>query len=166
MSWLNLKPLHRVLLTSGCSVTRLLEAVEGCRVEVEGVRQELVEAPEGVAQVLEIPAGSEVIQREVMLRSCRRVLMHAESYAPLGRLSREFREAVMHAEKPIGRIMEELKMEARRELLVVRGRRADAKLSEVFGIPPEELVLEREYLIISSGAPLVYITERFPYTYF
>ncbi len=165
MSWLGLKPIHRVLLTAGCSMTRMLEAVEGCRVEVQGIRQRITQASPAVAEVLRIPAGSEVIHREVMLRSCRRALMHAETYAPLGRLAPEFREAVLHAEKPIGRIMEELRMEARRELLLVRGRPA-AELSELFRIPEQELVLEREYVIISSGHPLLYITERFPRSFF
>ncbi len=161
-----LKPVHKILLTTDGSITRILEALEGCRVEVETVHQEVVGASTEVAEVLKIGVGDEVNYRVVNLRSCRRTLVRATSYAPLSRLEPRFRDAVMRADQPIGRIMAEQQMESRREVLGFSARRAERELAEVFGIAEGELLLERSYVIIYRGAPLLFIKEVFPHSFF
>ncbi len=161
-----LSPLHRILLTTDGSITRILEALEGCTVDVETVLQKVVRATPEIAEVLQIEAGEEVNHRVVNLRSCRRTLVRATSYAPLSRLEPEFREAVMRADKPIGRIMAELELESRREILGFSAISASAELARVFGIAQGELLLERRYIIVYRRAPLLYITEVFPHSFF
>ncbi|NOZ59231.1 MAG: DUF98 domain-containing protein [Euryarchaeota archaeon] len=163
---MELNPLHRILLTADGSLTRILEAIEMRPVGVEAVLQRVVGAEREVAALLEVSPGEEVNYRVVNLRTPERVLVRACSYAALSRLEPEFRELVMRAEKPIGRIMAELQVESRREVLDFRALRAGAELAEVFGIPEDSTVLERRYLIVRHGRPLIYITESFPHSFF
>ncbi|WP_457555853.1 chorismate--pyruvate lyase family protein [Candidatus Pyrohabitans sp.] len=162
----DLSPLHRVLLTTDGSITRLLEAVELSPIAVEAVLQEVVKAPREVAELLGIREGEEVNHRVVNLRSCRGVLVRATSFAALARLEPEFRRQVMMAEKPIGRIMAELQVESRREILGFSCFRADSELARVFGMKEGTLMLERRYLILCRSLPLIYIVERFPHELF
>ena len=161
-----LSPVHRILLTTDGSITRILEALEGCEVQVETVRQEVVRAMPRIAGLLQIAEGEEVNHRIVNLRSAKRVLVRATSYAPLRRLEPGFRKAVMRADKPIGRIMAEQEMESRREILGFSAKEADSRLASVFGIAQRELVLERSYIIIHRRLPLLHITEVFPHSFF
>jgi beta-ribofuranosylaminobenzene 5'-phosphate synthase len=161
-----LRPLHRILLTTDGSITRILEAVELCPVEVEAVLQEVVKAEPEIAALLRIRAGEEVNHRVVNLLSRRRVLVRACSYAALSRLEPKFREQVMRAEKPIGRIMAELQVESRREVLDFSVVEANRELAGVFGIAEGSLLLERRYLVVRHSQPLLYIVERFPHEFF
>ena len=161
-----LRPLHRILLTTDGSITRILEAVEMCPVEVEAVLQEVVEAPREIAALLGIRPGEEVNHRVVNLRTPERVLVRACSYAALSRLEPEFREQAMRAEKPIGRIMAELQVESRREVLDFCVVEAGRELARAFGIAEGSLLLERRYLIVHHSQPLLYIVERFPHGLF
>jgi|Deesub1362B_J571_1020462.scaffolds.fasta_scaffold00320_32 beta-ribofuranosylaminobenzene 5'-phosphate synthase len=161
-----LSPVHRILLTTDGSITRILEALEGCEVQVETVHQEVVKAKERIAKLLRIAGGEEVNHRIVNLRSCRRILVRATSYAPLKRLEPRFRDAVMRADIPIGKIMAELEIESRREILSFSAFKANSQLASVFGIAEGELLLERNYTIIHRRKPLLYITEVFPHSFF
>jgi chorismate-pyruvate lyase len=165
-SRVKLSPVHRILLTTDGSITRILEALEGCEVRVETVLQEVDKATPEIAGVLRIEAGEDVNHRVVNLRSCRRTLVRATSYAPLSRLEPRFKDAVMRADKPIGKIMAELEIESRREILGFSTLKASSQLASIFGIAQGELLLERSYVIIYRRAPLLYITEVFPHSFF
>ncbi|MEE8167507.1 MAG: chorismate pyruvate-lyase family protein [Candidatus Hydrothermarchaeales archaeon] len=160
---LELSPIHKILLTTDGSITRILEAVSGEEVEVVTEKQEVISASLEVAADLSIRDGEEVNYRVVNLKNSKGVLAHAVSYAPLHRLKKDFREDMMRKDMPIGRIMSELQMEARREIKSFQAVESNKRLSTIFGIPEHSTLLKRQYHIIHGGETLISITEFFPY---
>lgn len=160
-----LSPMQKILLGTDGSVTAILENVLGCRVEVATLLQEIVPADRSVAADLDIPEGEEVNHRIVTLNNgdTGETLMYAVSNTPLSRLDPAFRQDLMRADIPIGRIMQMHRIEARRELKEAGVVVADRELSRIFGIYRHEPLLSRKYQIINRGKPLIAINETFPY---
>lgn len=149
---------ERLLLGTDGSVTFLLEVLTGSEVEVETLEQRIVYADARKAGALGIPEGGEVNYRRVVLRTGEAPLIYAESLTPISRLEPEFREELMREDKPIGRIMAEQSIEARRDIVrmgVLQGSRG----CDVLGV---DEVLFREYEIVREGEVLMHIREEFP----
>ncbi len=157
-----LSPLHRILLTTDGSITRILEIVGDCEIAVETVAQEVIPADTQIARKLNIEPGDDVNHRIVNLKDPEKTLIRAVSYTPLTRLKKEFREEIMKKDIPIGKIMSRLKIEARREIRDIRITRADSELSRVFNLPLDSYLLKRNYDIIHQNEILLNITEIFP----
>ncbi len=157
-----LSPLHRILLTTDGSITRILEIVGDCEIAVETVAQEVIPADTQIARKLNIEPGDDVNHRIVNLKDPEKTLIRAVSYTPLSRLKKEFREEIMKKDIPIGKIMSRLKIEARREIRDIRITRADSELSRVFNLPLDSYLLKRNYDIIHQNEILLNITEIFP----
>ncbi|HUH78349.1 MAG TPA: beta-ribofuranosylaminobenzene 5'-phosphate synthase [Methanoregula sp.] len=163
-----LSPVQKILLGTDGSVTQLLEAITGRSIVVRTRLQEVVPADEAVAESLGIRAGDPVNHRIVELKTGggEEVLIYATSYAPVGRLPEEFRDDLMRADIPIGRIIQEHHIEARREILGARVAPAPEVQRGVFSLCRNEPLLSRQYRIIHGGEPLIHIEEQFPYNKF
>lgn len=166
MKEIALSPIQKILLTTDGSVTRILEAIRGREIFVETEKQEVIKANKKIARLLKIKEGDEVNYRIVNLRDSGGVLIHAISYTPLKRLKKDFREDVMKRDVPIGKILAKLKLEARREIKNFGSLKANKKLSKLFGIPLNVLLLKRNYNIIHNNEILLNVTEIFPYEFF
>ncbi|MBT8507728.1 beta-ribofuranosylaminobenzene 5'-phosphate synthase [Methanomicrobiaceae archaeon CYW5] len=163
-----LSPMQKILLGTDGSVTTLLENALGCEVTVNTLFQEVVPADERVASSLGIRTGEQINHRIITLndRETGKALLYAVSDTPLSRLDPSFRDDLMQADIPIGRIMQKHHLEARRELKEVRACRADPAISGILGIFRHEPLLSRKYHIITGGKPLIAIRETFPYSNF
>ena len=163
-----LSPMQKILLGTDGSVTTLLENALGCEVMVKTLSQEVVPAGDRVAASLGIHPGEPVNHRIVTLNESGtgRALLYAVSDTPLSRLDPSFRDDLMRADIPIGRIMQMHHIEARRELDDVKVCRADRAISDILGIFSKEPLLSRRYRIITAGKPLIAIRETFPYANF
>jgi chorismate-pyruvate lyase len=161
-----LSPTHKILLTTDGSITRVLEALTGEEIRVETVTQEILKADREIASLLDVNRGEEVNYRVVNLRSPRGVLVRAISYTPLERLEDKFKEDVMKADVPIGKIMSRLKIEARREIREMGIAKADEELGRLFNVTVGSVLLKRNYNIIRKNKVLLNITEIFPYEAF
>lgn len=161
-----LSPTHKILLTTDGSITRILEALTGNSIKVETEIQEIVFADSIIANKLKIPEGDEVNFREVDLLAGEKMLVHATSLTPVARLKPGFKEAIMKKDVPIGKIMEKLNIEARRELVDFDVIKADEKMAERFNIKKGSYLLTREYKIICENEILMNISEVFPYDFF
>lgn len=163
-----LSPVQKFLLGTDGSVTQLLEAITGHPVAVATLEQKVVPAGEAVAGRLGIRAGEHVNHRVVELKNADtgEVLMYAVSDTPLARLSPEFKDDLMRADIPIGKIISRHHIEARREILSAGVKPADGATAPLFAICQNEPLLSRDYRIIHKGEPLIYITEQFPYNRF
>ncbi|MFH1773784.1 MAG: chorismate pyruvate-lyase family protein [Methanobacteriota archaeon] len=166
MKEIALSPIQKILLTTDGSITRILKALRGEEIKVETKKQEVIKADRKIVRLLKINEGDKVNYRAVNLKDSNGVLIHAISYAPLRRLKKEFREDIMRRDVPIGRILAKLKIEARREIRNFGSMKADKKLSRLFGIPINALLLKRNYNIIHRNKILLNITEVFPYEFF
>jgi beta-ribofuranosylaminobenzene 5'-phosphate synthase len=163
-----LSPVQKLLLVTDGSVTQLLETVTGNVVAVETDVQEIVGADTATAERLGVREGDPVNHRVVDLKETGtgHVLVHAISETPISRLPTEFRDDLMKADIPIGRIISHHRLEARREILNARVADAGSEGSRIFSILRSEPLLCRQYRIIHNAEPLIFIEEQFPYNMF
>jgi beta-ribofuranosylaminobenzene 5'-phosphate synthase len=163
-----LSSVQKILLSTDGSVTSLLEAVIGRRVAIETHDQRVIPADEAIALRLAIETGAQVNYREVAIldEESREVLIRATSYAPLSRLPPGVRADLLMADIPIGKILSRHKVEARREVSSITTTRAGEDASSRFRISRNEPLLNRSYLILHGGEPLLAIDEEFPYAHF
>ncbi|MDD4483940.1 MAG: beta-ribofuranosylaminobenzene 5'-phosphate synthase [Methanoregula sp.] len=163
-----LSPVQKILLGTDGSVTQLLELVTGHPVAVRTREQAVVPADALAAERLRIAPGDDVNNRVVELldSATGEVLVYATSQTPVARLDPEFRDDLMKADIPIGKIIESHHIEARREILSARVSPAQDDTSSIFSICKNEPLLSRQYQIIHSGEPLIFIEEQFPYNRF
>jgi beta-ribofuranosylaminobenzene 5'-phosphate synthase len=160
-----LSPVQKILLSTDGSVTQMLEVITGSSVRLETQSQHVEPADAETAGVLQCRAGEEVNHRVVTIRRdpSGEVLLTAASHALVARLPPEFREDLMRADIPIGKILLRHRIEARREIREIRASPADQGTAGILGILRGEPVLSRRYEIIHRGAPLLSIREQFPY---
>ena len=155
---------QKILMTTDGSVTRLLEAFTSAEIGIVTLSQETVSSAGPESDALGIKPGELVNHRVVEIRrnDTGKVLIHATSFTPLSRLEPEWRQDLVRADIPIGKILAVHKIEARRELLDVGLEPAGEKMAGIFGIAAGDLLLMREYRIIHHGLPLIDIHEKFP----
>lgn len=153
--------IHRILMSTDGSITAIIEAVTQKKVEVETLEQRVIRADKELAKILEVNEGDEVNYRVVYLKADREIYAKAISFTPLKRLENSFKEDLMRADIPIGKIMKKHNIEARREIRWSRVEDADQKLAEELGIT-DKRVISRNYNIIHRGRVLINITEFFP----
>lgn len=147
-----MNPILRILERTDGSVTTIIEALTGKKTEIKTIEQKIIKADQHSARVLEIPEGEEINYRVVEIVSAGRLFAKAVSITPLSRLDDRFREDLMRADIPIGKIIKKHKLEVRREILWSRIDRCE-DLGEC---------LVRNYNIIHRGEILINITEMFP----
>jgi chorismate-pyruvate lyase len=157
---LGLEPIQLMLLAHTGSMTVLLQALFG-EIKLETELQEIIAAQGEVAKILEISEGEPTNHRIVRLK-CDRNLVRAESFAPISRLEKGFKNDVMRKDTPIGKIMAKHGLESRREILGFSWFFADKKFSDSFDIALNSIVLRRNYNIIHKEKPLINISEVFP----
>ncbi len=163
-----LSPIQKILLGTDGSVTQLLESVTGHSVAVRTREQEVVKADADAAEHLGVAPGDAVNHRVVELLDAAtgEVLVYAKSQTPIARLAPAFRDDLMRADIPIGKIIERHHIEARREILTARVIPAKDDMYGIFSICKNEPLLSRQYRIIHGGEPLIFIEEQFPYSQF
>lgn len=163
-----LSPMQKILIGTDGSVTTLLEMVTGHPVSITTRVQEVVTADRRTAAALEIEPGDEVNHRVVELKDSvtGEVLIYAVSCTPLQRLAPEFRQDLMRADIPIGRILRHHRIESRREITDARVIKAGTDLARTFKVHRYESMLSRRYRIIHREEPLIAIEEVFPCTAF
>jgi len=163
-----LSPMQKFLLGTDGSVTQILEAITGKTIVIETREQKITAADPAIAERLGINQGDPVNYRVVEIKTTAsgEVLIYAISYSPIARLSPEFRDDLMKADIPIGRIIQNHRIEARREILNAWVSPASEEAGRIFSLCSHEPLLSRQYRIIHDGKPLIFIEEQFPYNRF
>ena len=163
-----ISPVQKFLLGTDGSVTQILESITGKKVVIRTLVQKVIPADRAAADNLSIVEGDPVNFRIVEIRTEEggEVLIYAVSYTPVNRLSPAFKDDLMKADIPIGRIIRQHHIEARREILNVRVLPATDEMGRIFAICKNEPVLSRQYQIIHAEKPLIFIEEQFPYNRF
>ncbi len=163
-----LSPMQKFLLGTDGSVTQILEAITGNKIVIETRVQKIIAADPATAECLGIDQGNPVNYRVVEIKTPASgdVLIHAISYTPIARLSPEFKDDLMKADIPIGKIIQHHRIEARREILKAWVSPASEEAGRIFSLCSHEPLLIRQYRIIHHGKPLIFIEEQFPYNRF
>lgn len=153
---------QKILLTTDGSVTTILDVLKG-HVNINTLIQEFVPADREMAQELNIEEGDSVNYRVVVIKS-ETPLIYAISLVPLHRLSNDFKEDLIRADIPIGRILKKHNIESRREIKSVNVEDTPEELKEIF--QTDSPMLSRTYNIIHQDEILISLKEMFPYSLF
>lgn len=153
---------QKILLTTDGSVTAILDVLKG-HVDINTLVQEFIPADEEMAKNLDIEKGETVNYRVVVIRS-NEPLIYAMSLVPLKRLDNDFKEDLIRADIPIGRILKKHNIESRREIKSVYVEDVNEELSDIFKTTSP--MLSRTYNIIHHDEILIWLKETFPYSLF
>ena len=153
---------QRILLVTDGTVTNILEAYAHERISVVKLRQ-ATELAASAASDLEVRESDEILYREVLLQGRRsgRTFVYALSQIIPGRLDSAMRRSLLESVKPIGRLLEERRIETFREFIDAQREPAGGR-GVHFGVSPEAPMISRTYRIIARGRPMMLITEKFP----
>lgn len=158
----SLSSAQKILLATDGSVTTILDVLKG-HVKIRTLIQELREADEEMANLLSVERGDAVNYRVVVIERDE-PLIHAVSLIPVERLNNDFKEDLIRADIPIGRILKKHQIESRREIKSVAVEKSSPEMVEIFN--DESPVLSRTYHIIHQDQVLVWIKETFPSSLF
>ena len=143
-------------------MTTILDVIRG-HVKIETLEQKFIEADEEIARLLDIDVGDEVNYRVVVIQT-QEPLIYAVSLIPIKRLEKDFKEDLIRADVPIGRILRKHNIESRREIQSVYFEEKSPELKEIF--KEDSIMLARTYSIIHKDEILIWLMETFPYTNF
>lgn len=157
-----LSPFQRALLISDGTVTTFLEVYTLEPVELQHLTRVTTELAEDNAW-LEAAKGAEIELREVTITGCRSHQLYAYAVATvaLDRLPYEARELLDAPGGSLGRVLNRLKLETRREILWY-GRERNEQLPDVVRSMQDGSFLCRTYRIVAGGAPIALVHEKFP----
>jgi chorismate-pyruvate lyase len=159
----NLNPFLRTLLVIDGTVTKFLEAfaMESMVVRRLGQVSRFLDSDD---EWLETRAGEKIVNRRVMLigNATGRLYTYAESAIVHGRLSAQMQDGLDNEAGGLGKILLDSELETRREGLWFGRERPEDLPAQVQALWESDF-LTRTYRVIANGAPLMAITERFPY---
>ena len=160
----NLSSAQKILLATDGSVTTILDVLKG-HINVETLIQEFKEADDVQAQDLDINKGDIINYRTVVMsHNPEEPLIHAVSLTPVDKLTNNFKEDLLKADIPIGRILRKYNIESRREVIHIGFEDPDEELKSIFNT--DSTMLTRIYNIIYKDEILIQIKETFPYSLF
>lgn len=160
----NLSSAQKILLATDGSVTTILEVLKG-HINVNTLIQEFRESDDESARDLGIKKGDIINYRAVIMSSkFEEPLIHAISLTPVKKLDNNFKEDLLKADIPIGRILKKYSIESRREITHIGAFKPDNELKKIFNT--DSIMLTRSYNIIYQREVLIRIKETFPYSLF
>lgn len=161
-----LSAFQRILLTTDGTLTEILEAYLFEPIQVVKLFEKIMATKQDISP-LDLKAGSEVIERKVLLQGkiSRKNFIYAESRLAADRLDLKFRDELLKSQIPMGRLWLEHKIETFKEIIDSSQELAE-DLSNYFKIQREDRMLSRTYRVFSNHQPIMMITEKFPESYF
>lgn len=160
----HLSSAQKILLATDGSVTTILDVLKG-RINVNTLIQEFQKSDEETAHELGINRGDTINYRTVVMSHVpKEPLMHATSLTPIKKLDNNFKEDLLKADFPIGRILKKYNIESRREVTHIGAEMPNKELSTIF--KTDSMMLTRTYNIIYHDRILIRIKETFPYDLF
>ncbi len=153
---------QKILLTTDGSVTAILDVLKG-HVDISTLKQEFMPADKEMAANLDVNEGDTVNYRVVIIQG-EEPLIYAISLVPINRLNNAFKEDLIKADIPIGRILKKHSIESRREIKSIYIEEPGDDLKDIF--KTDSPFLCRTYNIIHNGEILIWLKEMFPYSLF
>jgi chorismate-pyruvate lyase len=158
----SLSSAQKILLATDGSVTTILDVLKG-HVNIRTLVQEFREADEEAASLLNIQVGDTINYRVVVIEG-EEPLIYAVSMIPMERLDNDFKEDLIRADIPIGRILRKHDIESRREIKTVSVEEIEPEMVNIF--KTQAPMLRRTYNIIHKDQVLIWLMETFPHTLF
>ena len=162
-----LSPFQRGLLVTDGTVTRFIEAYTFAPVEVVLVQQKR-QTLSSDHNWLQLPAGEEVISRQITLQIHQKqeaspiIYTYADSLIVPKRLPKSVLDGLESDKQGLGGLLRCSGLETRRELLWC-GIETLTDLPIAIAHLEGEMFLSRTYLVYAAQEPLMLINERFPF---
>ena len=166
INFARLTPFQRGLVVTDGTVTRFIEAYTLATVEVVRLQQKkqtlLTEN-----RWLQLPAGEEVISRQVILQTHQEmeaspvIRTYADSLIVFKRLPKSILEGLESNKQGLGKLLEHSGLETRRELLWC-GIETLKNLPSAIAHLENETFISRAYLVLANQVPFMLINEKFP----
>ena len=162
-----LTPFQRGLIVTDGTVTRFIEAYTFAPVEVVLLQQKK-QTLSSDHDWLQLPAGEEVISRQITLQSPHEktaspiIYTYADSLIVPKRLPKSILDGLGSDTQGLGRLLQHSGLETRRELLW-------CGIETLTDLPPAiarlegESFISRAYLVFANQEPLILINEKFPF---
>ena len=162
----NLSSFQRILLTTDGTVTDILEAQLWEGIQIAKLYQEQI-TTETLIPYLDVGVNTEVLARKVLLqgKDSNTNYVYAESIIVPERLGEKICKGLLEAQKPLGLLINEQRLETWREILSCDLEKAE-EVAEYFGIAPGANLISRTYRVFAHKQPVMLITEKFPETAF
>lgn len=163
---LRLSTFQRMLLMTDGTVTKMLEAYTGEKIQVIKLSQAVRSSNQPLAS-LEMVEPYSFLDRKILLRgrSSQRNLLYAESIIALDRLNHSVRNRLLQDEVPIGQLLLEYQAETFRKIMSFSKEPVGA-LADYFQVHPSLGMISRTYQIVMGQQPVMQITEKFPENHF
>ena len=167
ISFARLTPFQRGLIVTDGTVTRFIEAYTFAPVEVVLLQQKK-QTLSSDHDWLQLPAGEEVISRQVTLQSPQEktaspiIHTYADSLIAQKRLPKSILDGLESNPQGLGTLLQHSGLETRRELLW-------CGVETLIDLPPAirhlegESFISRVYLVFANQEPLILINEKFPF---
>jgi chorismate-pyruvate lyase len=157
--------LQRILVTTDGTVTDMLSVAFLEPIELAKISVTLAPSAERVA-VLDLPAGSMTMLRQIVLRGSRsrRPYAYAETIIAADRLPGPLRDDLLAGVVPLGQLWQAHRLETWKERPVVRERPAGS-IATHLDVTAEVHVIERAYRTFTTGVPVFHVREYFPASY-
>ena len=161
-----LSSFQRILLTTDGTVTEILEAQLWEHIQIVKLFQEEL-LTETLIPYLDAGVGMKILARKVLLQGekTHRNHVYAESIIIPERLGETMCKGLLEAKKPLGRLINEERLETYREILSCDLEKAE-EISEHFDVSPDSMLISRTYRVFAHKQPVMLITEKFPETWF
>jgi chorismate-pyruvate lyase len=161
-----LSTFQRVLLMTDGTVTDVLEVYAGEAIRVVILDQRF-EDPSSDPPELNAEGAERLLHRTVLLQGAisGTNFIHAESVIAPDRLPSEILEGLLETGRPIGRLLNQGRIETFREIVGV-GYEPAGDCAAYFGIETTANLVSRTYRIHVAQRPVMRITEKFPTTWF
>lgn len=153
---------QKVLLVTDGTLTDILEVFIDEHVQVLKL-SETTEVTSEAIELLELEAGSEIINRKILLqgKTSHQSYVYAESIIIPDRLQSSLGQRLIREDTPLGRLWLEHRMETFKEIVDLK-RETVGDLADHFDLPANDPMLSRTYRIFSERRPVMMITEKFP----
>ena len=167
INFARLTPFQRGLIVTDGTVTRFIEAYTLALVKVVLLQQKK-QTLSSDHDWLQLPAGEEVISRQITLQSHQEktsspiIHTYADSLIVPKRLPKSILDGLESNTLGLGRLLQHSGLETRRELLW-------CGIETLIDLPPAVTYLEgetfisRAYLVFANQEPLILINEKFPF---
>jgi len=161
LDWGAVDLLQRVLLVTDGTLTDILQVAFR---EPIGVRKLDPDITDISVDALELQPGETRMDRSVVLygQKTGTNYVYADSTLVIDRLPKKLRDELLNSDKPIGRLWSQYKVETRKEMLHVSKCSPGRLLPHFKYMTENEQLFRRSYRLITSGRPVIIITEYFP----
>ena len=137
-------PAFRLIIASDGTITRTLQVLHLCPIDLEVREQSKVHLDPDIAKYLEISDPQKVISRKVWLKKAHQRLLYASTILAFSQRDQKILKEILLKEKPLGLLLEEYHLPSLKDKLTI-GRLVHPGIAEGLGLAAATELWARHY---------------------